>query len=382
MVHIETGVDKLVTLVQKKKKIALEEAAKELGVSTVIVQEWADFLEEEGTLTLEYSLSKVFLTEKKLTKHEIENKAKDYEDKKDAFIRKVEVAIGNLEKETKSFEKIKEEFLKLKDDLGGEMDRIQDQLSEIHHFESLRKNIDEEINKQRTESNGVLTDAEKKIQEQQKRYDDIINKIDKEKSELKKEETSLQTIEKEEGILSERLEAMQKVIAMIEGKIKEEHNVIQSSEKKIDSLEKMAEKVEDEIKKKKTDVVTPLVEMAEQHKEKIIRLQDEIVEKLRQKKNDIETFSTHGRETAKRFEEFFNKKIEVEKLFVEIETNKKDLKTEMETLINKARVFNAIVSEADLKKHIQELLEKYEDVQMKKATMRKNMDKLVGLLRV
>jgi chromosome segregation ATPase len=382
MAHIETGVDKLVQLVQKKKRIALEEAAKELGVSAVIVQEWADFLEEEGTITLEYSLSKVFLTEKKLSKHEIENKAKEYEDKKDAFIRKVEVAIENLEKETKSFEKIKEEFLKLKDGLGGEMDKIQGQLSEIHHFESLRKNIDEEINKQRTESNTVLADAEKQIESQQKKYDDIIAKIDKEKTDLKKEAASMQGIEKEEILLKEKLVAMQKIIDMIEGKIKEEHNVITSSEKKIDTLEKMAEKVEDELKKKKTDVVTPLVEMAEQHKEKIVKLQDEIIEKLRQKKNDIETFSAHGKEIAKKFEDFFNKKVEVEKLFVEIEHNKKDLKAEMEKLIDKARVFNAIVSEGDLKKHIQELLERYEEVQTKKTTMRKNMDKLVGMLKV
>ena len=41
---IETGVDKLVNLVNRKGKIASEDAAKELGVSTTVVMEWVDFL--------------------------------------------------------------------------------------------------------------------------------------------------------------------------------------------------------------------------------------------------------------------------------------------------------------------------------------------------
>ena len=46
MANIETGVDKLVKLVAKEKKIELGEAAKQLGVSPTVVQEWADFLDE------------------------------------------------------------------------------------------------------------------------------------------------------------------------------------------------------------------------------------------------------------------------------------------------------------------------------------------------
>ena len=74
---IETGVDKLVKIVKERGKIALVDAAKELGVSTTVIQEWVDFLEDEGIISVEYKLTKPFLVDRKLTKKEIESKAKD-----------------------------------------------------------------------------------------------------------------------------------------------------------------------------------------------------------------------------------------------------------------------------------------------------------------
>ena len=64
---IETGVDKLVNIVKERGRIALTDAAKELGVSTTVIQEWVDFLEDEGIISVEYKFTKPFLVERKLT---------------------------------------------------------------------------------------------------------------------------------------------------------------------------------------------------------------------------------------------------------------------------------------------------------------------------
>ena len=63
---IETGVDKLVKLVKQSGKISVAEAAKILGLSNTIITEWADFLEEEGIISIEYNLTQPFLVERKL----------------------------------------------------------------------------------------------------------------------------------------------------------------------------------------------------------------------------------------------------------------------------------------------------------------------------
>ena len=73
---IETGVDKLVNLIKERGRVALQDAAKELGVSTTVIQEWVDFLEEEGIISVEYKLTKPYLVDRKLTKKEVEAKAK------------------------------------------------------------------------------------------------------------------------------------------------------------------------------------------------------------------------------------------------------------------------------------------------------------------
>ena len=51
---IETGVYKLVKLVKQRGKIALSDASMELGLSTSVIQEWVDFLEDEGIISIEY----------------------------------------------------------------------------------------------------------------------------------------------------------------------------------------------------------------------------------------------------------------------------------------------------------------------------------------
>ena len=47
MKSIQTGVDKLVEVIGTSKRISLDDATKKLGVSTQVVQEWAEFLERE-----------------------------------------------------------------------------------------------------------------------------------------------------------------------------------------------------------------------------------------------------------------------------------------------------------------------------------------------
>lgn len=47
---IKTGADMLLDLVNKKKKISINKAANLLGVSEVVVKEWAEYIEEESDL--------------------------------------------------------------------------------------------------------------------------------------------------------------------------------------------------------------------------------------------------------------------------------------------------------------------------------------------
>src|SRR3989338_6064714 len=94
---IETGVDKLMELVKKKGKVTFHEASNELGVSPNLIEEWAEFLEEEGLINLDYNLTTPYISEKKLTKKDAEGRIKEFSDKKEQFIRKAETMLSLVE---------------------------------------------------------------------------------------------------------------------------------------------------------------------------------------------------------------------------------------------------------------------------------------------
>src|SRR3989344_3284370 len=99
-VNIETAVDSLVKLVNDKKIIALDEAAKILGVPENIVNEWASFLEEDKIMKIDYKLTKPFLKAAEVTV-KIEQ---DFEDINK--LRDISKQFEELDKKRAIFEKV------------------------------------------------------------------------------------------------------------------------------------------------------------------------------------------------------------------------------------------------------------------------------------
>ncbi len=63
MQEIRTGVDSLVDLIKQKHNISLEEASKTLGVPSAVINDWAEYLEGEKVISIQYKGTTPFLTE-------------------------------------------------------------------------------------------------------------------------------------------------------------------------------------------------------------------------------------------------------------------------------------------------------------------------------
>lgn len=87
--NVETDVDMLVSLVEQKGTISIEQAAKQLKVPMQILQRWIDFLVEEDVLGIEYKFVTPYLyfnkPLKKYGEEEVESKV---EEKKDFFAKR------------------------------------------------------------------------------------------------------------------------------------------------------------------------------------------------------------------------------------------------------------------------------------------------------
>ncbi len=376
---IETGVDKLVHIIKDKKKIEIGEAAKKLGVSKVVVEEWADFLEEEGLISIDYNLSKTFLVERKLTKKEVVTKTKEFHSNKDAFVRKIESSIHKLDKDTKGLTDLKEQFSDLKKEVGKEIEMVKDELVKLEDYEKFKRNVDKRVSQQQEFFKKKMGDFDKMVFSEQKKYVDLLDKINIEKDHLLEERKDLDSLKDYEEKLKKRVVEFSKQIEGLKEIIKKEDQKIDVSENHITKLEKLATNIENTIEKRKGSL-DPLVEESKQHKQKINDIKKEVLGKIIDKQNEIDVKVGSYNKVITRFKKLFDKKNKIENMIKEVESERNNMKKDLNDLIKKAVAFNLISKSTDVKKHIRELEKRFNEIDKKKKSLKSKLFKLVCIV--
>jgi chromosome segregation ATPase len=380
MAKIETGVDKLVELVTSQKKIALDDAAKELGVSTAVVQEWAEFLEEEGLVGIEYTLSKTYLVEKKLSKHEVEKKSHDYEQKKEAFVRKVDSTLKQLERDTSGFEDIKRAYNALKGDIGDQIDQVKEELDQMKHYETLKQSIDQDIIQQKVDYEKMVDDVHRKLYAEEKRYEKLLHEIKEEETKLGQERDEFKSLEDKEGSLKTRLEALQEVVRGIDSELGTTSKSITSEEGRLSRLHEIAQTIERDIRRKKAEELDPLMVASKEHGEKILQVQESILKKVGERKQTVAGYEKEARDIVQKFDVFFKKRMETEKLLNDLEQQKAEMGHDLEGLKQKALAFNLLNKAADVRKQVGDLEKEYHEFDRKKSTFQDQLEKLRNVI--
>ena len=377
---IETGVDKLVKLVESKKKISTTEAAKALGVSVAVIDEWADFLEEEGLISIDYKLATTYLQERKLSKKEVLKKAKEFHGSKDAFVRKVETAAHGIEKETQGLDDLKEQFTKLKKEIGDDLSNVKDELKQLENYEKLKQGIDKQIEDQQKEFKDKIAEMDNELSKEQKKYKKVMDDIDLEKVKLQEEESQVSSLKEQERLLLKKIEEINQTLKTIKKNIYEEEEKSKVAEDHIKYLEKMADKAMEHIKQQKQGI-KPLIEESRQQEENILKMQERVYKKVAEGHAHISSEVKESENLAKRFKSFFSKKNKIEKLLQTIDKDKEQMEDELRDLVKKAHAFDLASKSSDVKKHITELEKTFKDIEKKRNTFRGELDQLVKLIK-
>lgn len=378
--NIETGVDKLLDLINRKKKVNLNEAANELGVSVPVIQEWADFLEDEGLISVEYKFSKTYLCERKLSKGEVVKKAKEYSSKKDAFTRKVETALKSLEREAEGFERIKEEFGKLRDVIGRDVDQVREELQELRHYEDLKKNIDKDIMQQRLDYQEMIDNLHRQIAEQQKKHDLFIEEISAEKSKVEEAKVELGYLEKRGDNIKKRVEALAQILKSIDTKIDEQKKILRTSIEKMESDLKEAERLQKDLKFRMNTELEPIMNAAKEKEEKTLAVQDSVLKKIQDKNKKLDKYKLESIEAGERFKSFFDKRGKIQELIDILEKQKIELEKELQGLIMKATSFNLSVKSSDVVNYVKDLQKDFEEIEKKKSSFIRRLLELTELI--
>ncbi|MBN2566634.1 hypothetical protein JXB02_00940 [Candidatus Woesearchaeota archaeon] len=376
---IETGVDRLVSLVNKRKKISIQDAAKQLGLSVPVIEEWADFLEEEGIISLEYKFATTYLVERKLTKKEVEKKAKEFHGKKDAFVRKAETTLSSIEHSTEGLDEIREQFLDMKKDLGLDLKHVEEELKELENLERLKKEIDSQMSQQKADFRKKINEMDAMLDREHRRYEEILDEIATEKIKLEEERSELLTIKGKENELKKKLDMFKGTIDILREKIDDEEGTIGISEKHIQKLEDISDRIRKEVDSHKQSF-EPMVKESKAKQQEILDLQKSIVEKVMQKRQVIENEVKSSHLASDKFKRFFNKKNLIERLIRKLTDERDKLEEELQALIKKAHAFNITTKSADVKKHIAELSQKFKEIDRKKGFFESEIGKLTSLI--
>jgi DNA-binding transcriptional regulator YhcF (GntR family) len=140
---VRTGVDELLVLVKKKKKISVADAAKQLKVPEHTIQNWVDFLIEEDILGVEYKFITPYIYLNEHSPARLSRQNKDTLQLREEFFAKAKSR--NLPREkievlwkqyvTENMETIKQEFIEKVKERGIEeanVDRLWDRYQ--HHL--------------------------------------------------------------------------------------------------------------------------------------------------------------------------------------------------------------------------------------------------------
>ena len=372
---IETGVDKLVALIKKKGRVSIPEAAKDLGVSTDVIEDWVDFLEEESIIAIEYKFTTPFLVEKKVTKDEIKTKEREFKTKKDIFIRKSEGSLAYLEKEAESLKEAKDEFDTLKKELGIEVDSVKKELAELEKYDAIRKNLDVEISKQRKDMLERFGDMNSQIVRERKRYEDLLKDIYSEEEKLEEEKLHTLGMKELEKSMEKKIESLKATAKSLEIKMKVDDSALANSEMHIKNLKLLADDIKAKVKADK-DQLSLMLQKNKEHEKKVLELQESMFRKLKAAK----VSKAPKADVYKKFRDFFDKKMKTSELISKVNKDRDDLERELKELIRKAKAFQLSSRKGDVNKQVKELEKKLEEVTNKKNTFEKELKEVHNIL--
>ncbi|MFO7711391.1 MAG: hypothetical protein R6V53_06500 [Candidatus Woesearchaeota archaeon] len=372
---IETGIDKLLSIIKEKKRITVEDAAKALGVSPTMTEEWGDFLEDEGYIRKEHKLTKVYFVLKDIDFSKLVEKADEIDQKKDGFANKAEVGLQKIKKDSAILQDFKEQFEKLKSDISKEFKAMKVDISELERYENFKEEVEKKLRKYDSQFSKKFDSISNDIISRKKEYEKLTESVDKEKERIESERSKIDGFQKQSNEIKQNLNQLFKEFKEINKGIQDSESKISKSRKSMQNDLQEADKIGEEISKKNQELKN-LIEENNAKKKQVESEHKEILDSISKKTGSIEKKSKNFKED--RFKEFFNRKRQIEKLIKDVENEQKLVETELVDLIKKSRAFKASLKSKNIEKQIKEIEQRLKSANDKMQAYDEKIKEIAG----
>jgi chromosome segregation ATPase len=377
---IETGVDKLVALVNERTKISIPDASKELSVPKVVIEEWANFLEEKGIIDVSYKFATPYLVKRGVTKKDIQKKTKDFKEHREGFLRKIETTLSVIEKETAGLKDLKKSF----EDVGKEVEEkvkaVQTDLDKLKEYERLKKEADNQIKEEQKKCQERLQNLDERVSEKQRFYKVLTEKIAGEELKLGEEKDRTSKLKAEQLEMIKRIDDIRKAIPLLESAMKIEEKVVDEEEDHISHLKKEATQLKSEIAAS-SKLIQNFVKTSEESSKRMEYIQVKILEKMKKESERTKTVEEDSSAIKLKFENFFNKKMQIDVLLDKINTDVEKLEGELLKLVDEATIIEMSMEAGTAKERIGELDKKYKEILKKKKVFEDEILKLYDIVK-
>jgi len=375
MALIQTGVDKLLKLVNSKEKVLVKDAAKELGVSETIVHDWAGFLEEEGYVKFEYKFSKTFIVKKELTEENIKEKEKEYSSQKEAFVRKAESMLQLVDRDSLDLEELKEEFDDIYKAVNEKKSLIKDDLDTIKKYEKSKDELDKKLQTEKEKYELRMKEEEQKVVSKSDEVKELLRKLKSEEDEISKDETGLDKLRSQEEIIQDKIDELAKLADNIKDTIKDKESNIKHSKEALEDLKEYAERIEDNLAKEKKKTIDPIIAEINANEKEAKNAYDKLIKKISSEKNNLKSVLKDTDKIEERLEKLFSSKMKAHTMVSSLSSEKKELQKELTELIKRVEALTAF-SGTSIKQKVEQIKKLFDKLEEKEDEFK---DKILGL---
>jgi chromosome segregation ATPase len=380
---IETGVDKLVSIVNEKGEISFKDAAKKLATPISSIEEWAKFLEEEDVIEINYKLATPYLRKKQLTQVQKRQKIDNFKKSKEIFDNKLEAATSYFNELDKKINNVTKMFQDVEGHLSSKLGKVEEEISLLRDAEKQKENLDEQILEAKRRSLNKIKEIEDHTRKEKISYERAFSQakqeLRKDDDLLKKSENFLQKVKDEENYLQKRLKEVQEMSKKIQDEVEVRSKMLADTEEHIIMVKKKHDLLKDDLESEQV-VLKRMIDENEEQEKLIGELQKTIIAKMDEGEKRLDAKEKEIRDIPKRFKEMIEHKKDIKDLLNVITHEEIELKEEITELRRQSRILSLSIGTKDFGKEIDKLNLRISDITSKRAFFKEKVTKLIKLL--
>jgi chromosome segregation ATPase len=373
---ISTGVDKLVKLISEKGKLSLNEASKNLGMPTSVIEEWAHFLEKKGIINLKYLFTNTYLLRKDFSEKEIKKRKKDFVNKKEGIVRKSETFLKSMHKNFSFLTDLKEDYMSFRKEIEKELKHVNIDYKEIEEFHKLKRELEKEILEEQNLVKNKVHELHTDLAKSNKEFQEMIAKIKKEENTLEEDINCSDKIKTEEARMLKELNNIQDNAKRVMKKIMKTCDDKKQASFDLKTFEKRSKILKNVLEKRKKEFPTIITKLESEEK----RMNSKYKEILN-KYNDSEAISKKdalGLKTT--LAKSQNKINEIDTIINKVFSEYSNLEVDLKKVLDEAKSIKVLKGE-NLDEHITPLNEKLEKLSDQKDKFHQHLHKLRFILK-